>query len=241
VSNVAESNCGHLSGSRSGRSLIGLCLSLGGLGSGLGSGRGSLGGGGGSAVGGGLGRGVVLLAGRVNRDLNGDLTALNFLAVHLVAGLLLELLGAEGHEAEATALAGLTASLELLDHEAGDGAEGDLGLGGGVVLEDLEELQIISTQSRNISSCRTYPVLLEVVRQVGDHDLGLGRDTILRGTALLALAGGSGLLGGRVLVGKRFVRGLCQGSNLAGYICGGALGGGSVGELDLLSLGAFSL
>jgi hypothetical protein len=28
---------------------------------------------------------------------------------------------------------------------------------------------------------------------------------------------------------------------LAGYICGGALGGGSVGELDLLGLGAFSL
>ena len=59
--------------------------------------------------------------------------------------------------------------------------------------------------------------------------------------ALLALAGRSGLLGGRVLVGKRFVRGLCQGSNLAGYICGCALGGGGVGELDLLGLGTFSL
>lgn len=240
---MAESNWGHLGGSRSGRSLSRLCLSLGGLGSGLGSGRRSLGGGlgCGSAVSGGLGRGVVLLAGRVNRDLNGDLTALDLLAVHLVAGLLLKLLGAEGHEAEATALAGLTASLELLDHEAGDGAEGDLGLGGGVILEDLEELQMVSTRSRNTSSCRTYSVLLEVVRQVGDHDLGLGRNTILGGTALLALAGGSGLLGGRVLVGKRFVRGLCQGSNLAGYICGCALGGGGVGELDLLGLGTFSL
>jgi hypothetical protein len=84
----------------------------------------------------------------------------------------------------------------------------------------------------------TYAVLLEVVRQVGDHNLGLGGDTILRGSALLALAGSSGLLGGRVLAGKRFVRGLCEGSNLAGYICGCALGGSSVGELDLLSLSA---
>lgn len=84
----------------------------------------------------------------------------------------------------------------------------------------------------------TYPILLEIVGQIGDHNLGLGGDTILRGTALLALTGGSGLLGGRVLVGKRFVRGLGEGSNLAGYICGCALGGSSVSELNLLSLGA---
>ena len=83
---------------------------------------------------------------------------------------------------------------------------------------------------------KTYAVLLEIVRQVGDHNLGLGGDTILRGSALLALTGSSGLLSGRVLVGKRFVRGLCEGSNLAGYICGCALGGGSVGQLDLLGL-----
>ena len=87
----------------------------------------------------------------------------------------------------------------------------------------------------------TYPVLLEIVRQVGDHDLGLGGNTILGGTALLALAGSSGLLGGRVLVGKRFVRGLCERSNLAGYICGCALGGSGVGELDLLGLGAIGV
>jgi hypothetical protein len=84
---------------------------------------------------------VVLLAGRVDRDLNGDLTALDLLSVHLLARLLLELLGAECDETETTALAGLTTGLELLDHEAGDGAEGDLGLGGGVVLEDLKELE----------------------------------------------------------------------------------------------------
>ena len=87
----------------------------------------------------------------------------------------------------------------------------------------------------------TYPVLLEVVRQVGDHNLGLGGNTILRGAALLALAGGSGLLGGRVLVGKRFVRCLGEGSNLAGYICGSALCGSSVGELDLLGLSAIGV
>lgn len=86
---------------------------------------------------------VVLLAGRIDRDLNGDLAALNLLAVHLVASLLLELLGTESNETETTALAGLTASLQLLDHEAGDGAEGDLGLGGGVVLEDLKELGVV--------------------------------------------------------------------------------------------------
>jgi len=89
-------------------------------------------------------RGVVLLAGGVDRDLNGDLTALDLLAVHLGASLLLELFGTKGDETEATALAGLTASLELLDHETGDWAEGDLGLGGGVVLEDLEKLGQVS-------------------------------------------------------------------------------------------------
>ena len=113
---------------------------------------GLLGGLGGSTVGGSLALAalevVVLLARRVDRDLNGDLTALDLLAVHLAASLLLELLGAEGDETEATALAGLTTSLELLDHEAGDGAEGDLGLGGGVVLEDLKELEIVSARSR---------------------------------------------------------------------------------------------
>jgi hypothetical protein len=87
---------------------------------------------------------VILLAGGVNRDLNGDLTALDLLAVHLGASLLLKLLGTKGDETETTALAGLTASLELLDHETGNGAEGDLGLGGGVVLEDLKKLGTVS-------------------------------------------------------------------------------------------------
>jgi hypothetical protein len=126
----ASSSGRNLSGSRSG--------GLGGLLGGIG---------GGCVGGGGLALAlhvVVLLAGRVNRDLNGDLTALDLLSVHLVASLLLEFLRAEGNETETTALARLTASLELLDHEAGNRAEGNLGLGGGVVLEDLEELEFIS-------------------------------------------------------------------------------------------------
>jgi hypothetical protein len=84
--------------------------------------------------------------------------------------------------------------------------------------------------------CRTtYLVFLEIVGQVGNHDLSLAGNTILRRTALLALAGRGGLLCGGVLVGgKRFVRGFCQGSNLAGYICRGALSRGGVSQLDLV-------
>ena len=53
---------------------------------------------------------------------------------------------------------------------------------------------------------QTYPVLLQVVRQVRNHDLGLGGNAILGRTALLALTGslGSGLVG-TLLCGKRFV------------------------------------
>jgi hypothetical protein len=162
VSDVALSDCGHLSSSRSSRGSIRLLLSSfgsgrssggGGSGSGVRGGSGDSGGcgsGGGTASSGGgsgltLSGGlhvVVLLSGRVNGDLDSDLTTLNLLSVHLRASLLLELLGTEGNETETTALAGLTTSLELLDHEAGDGAESDLGLGGGVVLEDLEELGV---------------------------------------------------------------------------------------------------
>jgi hypothetical protein len=52
----------------------------------------------------------------------------------------LQLLTRERDEAEATALARLVAGLELANHELGDRAKGDLSSGGGVVLEDLEEL-----------------------------------------------------------------------------------------------------
>lgn len=97
---------------------------------------------------------VVLLSGGVDGNLDSDLAALNFLAVHLRASLLLKLLGTESDETETTALAGLATGLEFLDHEAGDGAESDLGGGGGVVLEDLQELRFISQMRRNHESQR---------------------------------------------------------------------------------------
>jgi hypothetical protein len=87
---------------------------------------------------------IILLAGGVDGDLDGDLAALDLLTVHLGTSLLLKLLGAQGDETEATALARLAASLELLDHEAGNGAESDLGGARGVVLEDVEELCYVS-------------------------------------------------------------------------------------------------
>jgi hypothetical protein len=85
----------------------------------------------------------------------------------------------------------------------------------------------------------TYAVLLQVVRQVGNHDLGLGGNAILGGTTLLALAGltRSGiLLGlGTLFSCKRFVRSLRERSDLAGYICRGGVGRSGVSELDLFS------
>lgn len=87
---------------------------------------------------------VVLLARAVDGDLDGDLAALDLLAVHVRAGLLLQLLARERDEAEAAALAGLVALLQLAHHELGDGAQGDLGAGGRVLGEDLEELSEVS-------------------------------------------------------------------------------------------------
>lgn len=111
--------------------------------SGLSVGR-SLGGGRGAvSLGGSLDRGVrvlVLLTGAVDGDLDGDFAALNFLGVHLGASLLLKLLRSEGDEPETTTLARLVTCLKLANHEAGNGAEGDL-CGDWVVLrEDLEKL-----------------------------------------------------------------------------------------------------
>lgn len=111
---------------------------------------------------------VIFLAGAVDCNLDSNFTALNLLAVHLAARLLLELLGSKSDEAETTTLAWFIASLQLLDHEAGDWAKGNLGGGGGVVLEELHE-----------------PVLLQVVRKVRDHDLGLGGNAVLGRSALL--------------------------------------------------------
>lgn len=100
----------------------------------------------GSLLGGGLLSGgrssvnIVLLAGAVNGDLDSDLTSFDLLAVHLLDGLLLELLGTEGDETETTTLAGLVTGLELLDHEARNRAESDLGRNGLVGSKELLEL-----------------------------------------------------------------------------------------------------
>jgi hypothetical protein len=54
---------------------------------------------------------------------------------------------------------------------------------------------------------QTHPVLLQVVGQVRNHDLGLGGNTVLGRTALLALTGPlRSRLVGALLCGKRFVR-----------------------------------
>ena len=73
----------------------------------------------------------------------------------------------------------------------------------------------------------TYLVLGQIIRQVGHHDLGLGRDTILRRTTLLlldtatrlALLGGSSVVG--LVIGQRI--------NLSRDI------GGGLGFLSLLT------
>lgn len=84
---------------------------------------------------------VVLLAGAVDGDLDGNGATVDLLAVHLVDGLGLELLRGQGDKAEATRLAALVASLELLDHESGDGTQSHLGRDGRVVDKDFLELQ----------------------------------------------------------------------------------------------------
>lgn len=125
-----------------------------------GGGRRGLDGGGGGLGSVGLGRGlaflcdiVVGLVGAVDGDLDGNLTAVNLLAVHLGHSLLLKLLGSKGDKAETTSLAGLVAGLELLDHETGDGAEGDLGGNRFVCGKDLLELYpYASSQVRNMVS-----------------------------------------------------------------------------------------
>jgi hypothetical protein len=129
---------------------------------------------------------LIGLVRAVNSNLDGDLTALNLLSVHLVNSLLLEFLGSQSNKAKATALASLATSLKLLDHESGDGSESNLGGRRLISLEKLNKL-----------------ILSQVVRQVGNHDLGLGRNSISRRAPLTALTLGASLslsLGARVSV-----------------------------------------
>jgi hypothetical protein len=83
---------------------------------------------------------LIRLVRAVNGNLDGNLTALNLLSVHLRNSLLLELLGSQSDEAETTTLAGLTTSLELLDHKSGNRSKSDLGGRGLISLEKLNKL-----------------------------------------------------------------------------------------------------
>lgn len=117
---------------------------------------------------------LILLTRAIDGDLDGNLTALDLLAIHLRASLLLQLLRSEGDKAKATALARLVAGLKLLDHEARDGPESDLGRSRRIVLEDLHKLQTESAMWQpEGSGCRYYLLLAKVVREVCDHDFGL--------------------------------------------------------------------
>lgn len=84
---------------------------------------------------------IIRLVRTIDGNLDSDLATLDLLAVHLGDSLLLKLLRGQRDEAKTAALAGLTARLELLDHEAGDGAQGDLGRQGLVGGEQLLELE----------------------------------------------------------------------------------------------------
>ena len=98
--------------------------------------------------------------------------------------------------------------------------------------------------TRRVSKSKAYLLLAKVVWEVSDHDLGLGGDTILRRTALLARAKGVSLAGlagvnshGVLVAGsgrKSLVGGLGQRKNLAGDV-GRSIGrvGGCVGGLAL--------
>lgn len=206
------------------------------------------GGGGGSVLGAALALGgsilvglLVGLVGAVNGDLDSDFATLDLLAVHLGDGLLLKLLGGEGDKAEASTLAGLTTGLELLDHEAGNRAQGDLGGRGLVVVEELLELQghcslfTVATRKDGVVSA-AYLLLGQVVGQVSHHDLGLGGDAVGRGAAFTALARSTSLLSlaiGVSVVGH--IGDVLQWLNLVSCGVGGSRSG-ALGAVLLLAL-----
>jgi hypothetical protein len=84
---------------------------------------------------------LIFLSGAVNGNLDGDDATINILAVHLADGLGLKFLRGKVNESEAASLATLVASLQLLDHETGDRAKGNLGRDGLVGGENLLELR----------------------------------------------------------------------------------------------------
>lgn len=93
--------------------------------------------------------GTILLARAVNGDLDGDLAALDLLAVHFSNGLVLLGGRSECDEAETATLASLAASLKLLDHEAGDRSERNLSGDGFVGSKKFLELRYVSAININ--------------------------------------------------------------------------------------------
>jgi hypothetical protein len=100
--------------------------------------------------------------------------------------------------------------LELLDHETGNRAKGNLGRGWLIGSEEFLEL-----------------LLREIVREVGNHDLVLGRNTISRRATLTSLTGLTRFtrftrftrstvgLSLNILLGGNLVGGIGQGKDLA--------------------------
>lgn len=131
---------------------------------------------------------AILLSWAVNGDLDGDLATLDQFAVHLLDCLLLQLLGAQGDEAEATTLARLATSLKLLDHEAGDGTKSNLGRAGFVGGKEFLELFLLLAGSNEMNTCVSHLLFAEVVGQVGNHNLGGRRNAILWWATLLGWA-----------------------------------------------------
>ncbi len=90
------------------------------------------------------------------------------------------------------------------------------------------------------SEC-TDLLLGQVIRKVGNHDLGLGRDSVRRRAALPTLARGAGLrlvtFGALVLVSVRLVGDVLQSLNLfgsRGISSSSALGGSALLRLLIL-------
>ena len=169
---------------------------------------------------------IVSLVRAVDGNLDRDLAALDLLSVHLRDSLLLQLLRGQRDEAEAAALAGLAASLELLDHKPRNGPQGDLGRQGLIGVEQLLELRRVSVivTAEQRGEGLTDLLLGQVIREVSDHDLGLGGDTVGRGAALPTLPRTSlGLARLAILVTSSFVSdvleslGLCGSSRIIGF------------------------
>lgn len=78
--------------------------------------------------------------GAIDSNLDGDLTPVDLLAVHLRNGLLLQLFRRKSNKPKSTALAGLAAGLEFFDHESGNGAKCNFGGGRLVSLEEIFKL-----------------------------------------------------------------------------------------------------